>query len=976
MRSRRMAGRIAACLIIIFAVPAALIASLFVLPTQYSETYLCALQDKWTALEAAEGKRIVIVGGSGAAFGVRCDLLEAEMEGYSVRNFGLYAGLGTTVMFELVRPLLREGDIVVFSPEQSGQTLSDFFSTESMWQAADGMPKLLSSLESGRYGRMIGRLPQFAGERARMFFDGDAPVGEGVYRRSVFNGYGDIEDQARDRNIMADGVDVNMNIVFDKTLPTEEFFEKVNKFTASCKRDGIKVFYSFCPMNAAAVAEREASRAGVYTEYLKGRLDCPVIGDASDAIMESGWFFDTNFHLNSAGAVVNTARLAAELKEALGDDSPVNIQLPEMPDAESAESILGDCSDADCFVYEDDGGALCIVRLTDAGMKKEKLTVPTAYGDKPVTGMLHTVFADNKNIKEIVLQKNISAIEDNSFSGCDSLEKLYIKNTRPENCTVGAGLLDGTKALIYVPAERLSVYKTNYFWAPHAARIRADGAGDDNPEGDDVNSDGRYVTYMANGGRGKNSWGDSVTLPGNNSHLRQNTAIGTRYFERDGYILTCWNTSPDGSGKNVGLGSRIERGENKVLYAQWEKTLEQDSFVFEYHGSEAWIVGYIGSEEVCAVPEKVDGAKVTRICTGAFAGAAIKRLVLPPSVRVIEESAFQGCTVKEVILFDSLESVHPDSFADCGTLQTLRVNAAVSPVYSGSYFDTFADKYDRLLSLTGKKKLILFSGSSGRYGYDSPALQTAFPEYEVVNMGVYAYTTALPQYDLILQLSGKGDVLLSAPEFDAVSDQFCTDDRLDAQFWAMMESNYDAAANLDLREYSDVFASFGEYLGARSGMAGKNYGISPARFDDDGNYYTFDTYNKYGDLILPRPNGNRDECLRHNIADYTVQSFPEGTTESLNGVYRRFTDKGINVYFTYTPRNHASLTEESTAKAIRQLDAYLRENISVPIISEIEDSLYSGIYFYLIDSHLSSEGAEIRTERVISDLGKWLGCEN
>ena len=243
-------------------------------------------------------------------------------------------------------------------------------------------------------------------------------------------------------------------------------------------------------------------------------------------------------------------------------------------------------------------------------------------------------------------------------------------------------------------------------------------------------------------------------------------------------------------------------------------------------------------------------------------------------------------------------------------------------------------------------------------------------------MGVYAYTTALPQYDLILQLSGKGDVLLSAPEFDAVSDQFCTDDRLDAQFWAMMESNYDAAANLDLREYSDVFASFGEYLGARSGMAGKNYGISPARFDDDGNYYTFDTYNKYGDLILPRPNGNRDECLRHNIADYTVQSFPEGTTESLNGVYRRFADKGVSVYFTYTPRNHASLTEESTAEAIRQLDAYLRENISVPIISEIEDSLYSGIYFYLIDSHLSSEGAEIRTERVISDLGKWLGCEN
>ena len=37
-------------------------------------------------------------------------------------------------------------------------------------------------------------------------------------------------------------------------------------------------------------------------------------------------------------------------------------------------------------------------------------------------------------------------------------------------------------------------------------------------------------------------------------------------------------------------------------------------------------------------------------------------------------------------------------------------------------------------------------------------------------------------------------------------------------------------------------------------------------------------------------------------------------------------------------------------------------------LSELEDSLYTGIYLYGTDNHLSTEGAQIRTEKVIRDL--------
>ena len=175
-----------------------------------------------------------------------------------------------------------------------------------------------------------------------------------------------------------------------------------------------------------------------------------------------------------------------------------------------------------------------------------------------------------------------------------------------------------------------------------------------------------------------------------------------------------------------------------------------------------------------------------------------------------------------------------------------------------------------------------------------------------------------------------------------------------------------------MRGFSGVFDSLGEYLRIRARMPGRDYTVSPANYDDDGNYYAFSTYNRYGDFTLPRPNGETDGRLRNNIADYTVDSFPQETVRSLNATLAPFIRKGTAVFFTYTPRNENSLTEQSTPEARGTLDRWLRENLDVPVISAIEDSLLPGRWFWLIDSHTGTEGARIRTERVIEDLARAL----
>lgn len=635
-----------------------------------------------------------------------------------------------------------------------------------------------------------------------------------------------------------------------------------------------------------------------------------------------------------------------------------------------AAASLTDDGDADCFSFKAWNGGFAVSGLTETGKSRETLTVPAAYEGLPVLALQEGAFAGSERLTEVRLLESLQFIADGAFRDCPALRGILLYQEDPGLCAVGQGLLTGTDAVIFVPADRYAAYCTHYFWAMYAPWLRKmDEAPRTSPAPSPTPMKSvTRIRYEGNGGAVRGQDKMNLTREITYAHQRENTLQGTVWFEREGYVMTGWNTEPDGSGLAVGLGSRIDPQTAGTLYAQWLPCSPDADFDWETDGGGAVIAGYHGQGDICVLPEKHEGLPVRTIRTGAFRGTDFSLLVFSPSLRTVEEGAFQDCEINTLLLFDSLKTVSDACYSACHGLETLRINAATSPVYSGSYFDTFQDKYDYLLSLRGKKKLVLSSGSSGRYGYDSALLKQAFPDLEPVNMGVYAFTNALPQLQLILKQMEAGDILLYAPEFDAIPEQFCVSNRLDTGFWAMMEGNYDTAAKLDMGAFSGVFDSLGEYLSIRSRMPGKDYGVSPAHYDDDGNFYAFSTYNQYGDFILPRPNSATDERLRHNIADYTVNSFPVEIIQSLNAALSPFAEKGVSVFFTYTPRNVHSLTEASAPEARQALHTWLKENLAVPLISEIEDSLLPGRYFWLIDSHTGTEGASIHTQRVIRDL--------
>lgn len=445
------------------------------------------------------------------------------------------------------------------------------------------------------------------------------------------------------------------------------------------------------------------------------------------------------------------------------------------------------------------------------------------------------------------------------------------------------------------------------------------------------------------------------------------TNTRTEPFVREGYLQTGWNTAPDGSGEHIGFGSRTR---HDTLYAEWVPESPEEEFSYTCTQDSAVVTGYSGTDEMCVLPDTLGGKPVRVICAGAFAGATFTEFICSDTVRTIEAGAFTDAAVERLTLFDSLLQVSDASYAGC-RIKTLSLNASRAPVYAGSYYAAFPDKCERLFSIEGSK-IVLFSGSSGRYGYDSAAIDAAFADYEVVNMGTYAYTNARPQLDLILQAMNEGDILVEAPEFDAASWQFCESSAMDASFYALVETDYSLLERLDLTDYTGVFDALGSYLYEHSRMEARDYSCLASQYDDDGNRIDYPTYNEYGDYVLERPNSARDEMHRVIPADYTTDNITRERLEALDQELSRFTSKGVDAVFTYAPRNRSALTEGSTPERMDELEALIQEVLTIPVISRMEDSMYSGIYFYEIDNHLSTEGAQIRTARLIEDLQHWM----
>lgn len=446
------------------------------MPPQYGETYYGELSDMYRRLADTEGKKIVIIGNSSVPFGVNSalceELLQAGGEDYSVCNFGLYGALGTKMMLDLSKDCLKEGDIVVFAPELTEQTLSLYFSAREAWYGLDGDMGLFWKFQGEDRKKLAGNYFDYVSRKYQLYSSGKAAEPSGIYAHGSFDARGDLTAAGWEYNVMQDGADANNPIVLSSSLYSGDFIAYVNAYAADLSKKGVRMFYSFPPMNRDALQEADPDRIEEFYSFVRESFDFPIMSDIDSRIMEKEFFYDSNYHLNEAGMLHYTAALVEDLKNQLGNSSKTAIILPEKPviPDESIEGE-GDNSCADCFTYRREGNYYVLDGLTPAGMERSELTVPYQVNGLYVKGFDSSLFAGNETIQEITLQENISSVSGSSFDGCRRLKKIILTHSSPSSLSVGYFFLEGTNAKIYIRQEHVNSFINDYFWGYYEQKI-------------------------------------------------------------------------------------------------------------------------------------------------------------------------------------------------------------------------------------------------------------------------------------------------------------------------------------------------------------------------------------------------------------------------------------------------------------------------------------------------------------------------
>lgn len=448
-------------LLLIVMLPAMILTTGASLPSYYGESYYAELPELYEKLKTTEGKKIVIVGGSNVAFGVDSQLLEELLAGqgyeYTVCNFGLYAAVGTSAMLELSRDHIREGDIVILAIEPTSETFSTYFGATAFWKCAEENPEMILGLNKNQQSAMVGNYIDYLQERLEIARTGILPSAEAVYAKSSFDENGNMTF-FRGGNAMAMGYDMGNPIDLDTVRFEELFREQVEQYVTHAENREAQVLMSFSPMNRGAM--RDASEETVYNYFLRclNGFPCRIISDPNDYIMDSGWFYDSNFHLNSDGATVRTVQLANDLLNHLGCFRKLDYALPDMPD--SIAELRAEEAESTDFLFEPVGeNGYLVSGLTEAGRGKTSLVVPSSHDGKPVVSFTAEVFAGNHLLTELTLPQSVESIPDGAFAGCVNLRRVNLLH-RDSTPAVGDKLLDGTDHLtIYVPAAAYHLYR-------------------------------------------------------------------------------------------------------------------------------------------------------------------------------------------------------------------------------------------------------------------------------------------------------------------------------------------------------------------------------------------------------------------------------------------------------------------------------------------------------------------------------------
>lgn len=268
---------------------------------QYLGNYSASLLDKVERLKELDSPKIVLLGNSNLVYGIDSSMIEQEL-GMPVVNMGLHGGCGNAFHEEMAKINVKEGDIYVLC--HTKYTDDGIVNPVVMWITIENHIELWKLLRPQDIPDMIKAYPAYLKHCIDYWENenGNLPLD-----RPLFNEYGDLATERHELIYEFGEGNRYCPEIDDKTV------KRINELNRYLQERGATLVVAGYPIAKGEYTADEEEFVQ-FQNQLKEKLDCEVISDFRDYMIDYSLFFDAVWHLNTEGAEVRTEQLISDLE--------------------------------------------------------------------------------------------------------------------------------------------------------------------------------------------------------------------------------------------------------------------------------------------------------------------------------------------------------------------------------------------------------------------------------------------------------------------------------------------------------------------------------------------------------------------------------------------------------------------------------------------------------------------------------------
>ena len=293
------------------------------------------LADKYDILiKHKDSKKIVVFGGSGSFFSVDTKQMTEALadRGYVVINMALNAHFNSYMQFEMIRPYMRAGDILIHIPETGREPMmaEAGISDERIWHGLESNFDLLSHVDIRGVNNIFASFNSFNVVRSTRK---DKSYADYVQEIDALGNWGYVDGETGEFTTYKPERGTNTPFTHEAGLH-EEFLtgapvERRRQMYRSFEEKGVRVLLSNAALNVDGFAYELFGGGGDEDEKLQqcyeralqfdamsaqAFAEYPVLVGVADCLYRGGRFYNSDYHLGSAAAAEHTQRLLQALE--------------------------------------------------------------------------------------------------------------------------------------------------------------------------------------------------------------------------------------------------------------------------------------------------------------------------------------------------------------------------------------------------------------------------------------------------------------------------------------------------------------------------------------------------------------------------------------------------------------------------------------------------------------------------------------